>query len=123
MHGGELLLWPESPVSRTFVRIDIEKSRCDHQGRYEARRPAADGGSSTSGGCSGPGNPGCNRPVASRSKRGWHNGLRKRLAGRTAILIQSPTECWADLAIPPGSSPHTVPAVGHPLELARWWRW
>jgi hypothetical protein len=50
--------------------------------------------------------------------------LRKRLAGKTEkILIQTPTECWAELAVPKGAQPNVLPAPEHPLANVSWWRW
>jgi hypothetical protein len=49
---------------------------------------------------------------------------RKRdLSPHTAILIETPVECWARLDIPRGAHPLRAPANGNPLAEATWWRW
>jgi hypothetical protein len=50
--------------------------------------------------------------------------LLKHLAGNTErILVQTPSQCWADLAIPTGTPPKWEPAPTNPLAEVDWWRW
>ncbi len=47
-----------------------------------------------------------------------------RLSGKTErITIQTPSQCWADLAIPHGTRSRWVPGDGNPLAAVDWWRW
>jgi hypothetical protein len=45
------------------------------------------------------------------------------LASHTKVLIETPVECWLRLNIARGTPPQWVPARGHPLADATWWRW
>lgn len=48
--------------------------------------------------------------------------LIKDLAVETRMTILRPTEFLASLAIPPGSTPQTIPSAGNPLAVETWWR-
>ena len=49
--------------------------------------------------------------------------LISRLTPHTTVALRRPSEFWNELAFPPGTLPKRVPAPGHPLEHAAWWRW
>jgi hypothetical protein len=50
--------------------------------------------------------------------------LLRCLAGKTErITIQTPSQCWAELAILPGTPSKWVPGDGNPLAAVDWWRW
>ena len=49
--------------------------------------------------------------------------LISRLTPHTSVALRRPSEFWSELAFPPGTPPKWMPAPGHPLEHATWWRW
>lgn len=54
----------------------------------------------------------------------YDNDLLKRLRGKTQMIeISPPSEFWARLEIPKGSSPPRTPSSSNPLSKETWWVW
>ena len=54
----------------------------------------------------------------------YDKNLLKNLAGKTErIVVQTPSTCWDDLGLPPGTPPKWIPGKGNPLAAMDWWRW
>ena len=54
----------------------------------------------------------------------FDGNFRKRLGHPTTqVMLMTPSEYWARLAIPKGAAPKLAPEALNPLSMQTWWRW
>ena len=61
--------------------------------------------------------------IAAAALLSFDHHLRKRLGAHTALPLLAPSEYWAWLAIPRGTTPRWTPAPSNPLSQETWWHW
>ena len=53
----------------------------------------------------------------------YDQALIRRLGTHSTVPFLTPSQYWAQLAVPQGSTPRLIPAHGNPLAEKDWWRW